>query len=57
MAAHSKFFKEQLKVSVDSEGLVVAPRSEDIPVVILRDVCVDAFIDILEMIYPRYAEL
>ncbi|CAE6349394.1 unnamed protein product [Rhizoctonia solani] len=53
MAAHSKFFQEQLQVTVDSEGLVIAPRSKDVPVVVLRDICVDAFANILSLVYPR----
>ncbi|KAJ1302371.1 hypothetical protein OPQ81_001184 [Rhizoctonia solani] len=53
MAAHSKFFQEQLQITVDSQGLVVAPRSKDVPVVILRDICVDAFNNAVSLIYPR----
>ncbi|KAH7332540.1 hypothetical protein B0J17DRAFT_722087 [Rhizoctonia solani] len=53
MAAHSKFFQEQLQVTVDSEGLVIAPRSKDVPVVVLRDICVDAFTNVVSLIYPR----
>jgi hypothetical protein len=52
LAAHSDFFTEQLQVSVDSHGLVVAPRSEDIQVVVLRDIAVDAFVDVLRLVYP-----
>jgi hypothetical protein len=57
LAAHSNFFTEQLQVSVDSHGLVVAPRSEDIQVVVLRDITVDAFVDVLRLIYPLWVEL
>ncbi|KAF8671775.1 hypothetical protein RHS04_08075 [Rhizoctonia solani] len=52
MAAHSKFFQEQLQLTIDSQGLVIAPRSKDVPVIVLRDICVDAFVNVLSLVYP-----
>ncbi|QRW23898.1 The BTB (BR-C, ttk and bab)/POZ (Pox virus and Zinc finger) domain [Rhizoctonia solani] len=55
MAAHSKFFQEQLQLTIDSQGLVIAPRSKDVPVIVLRDICVDAFVNVLSLVYPPLA--
>ncbi|CAE6502062.1 unnamed protein product [Rhizoctonia solani] len=52
MAAHSTFFREQLQISVEKDGLVAAPRAGDVPVVVLRDICVDAFVNVISLIYP-----
>ncbi|CUA78300.1 hypothetical protein RSOLAG22IIIB_13061 [Rhizoctonia solani] len=52
LAAHSTFFREQLQVSVEKEELVIAPRAGDVPVVVLREICVDAFVNAISLIYP-----
>ncbi|CAE6466699.1 unnamed protein product [Rhizoctonia solani] len=52
LAAHSTFFREQLQVSVEKDGLVSAPRTGDVPVVVLREICVDAFVNVISLIYP-----
>ncbi|CAE7101523.1 unnamed protein product [Rhizoctonia solani] len=53
LAAHSTFFREQLQISVDKEEIVAAHRAGgDVPVVVLRDISVEAFINIISFIYP-----
>ncbi|KAG9102053.1 hypothetical protein FRC07_010262 [Ceratobasidium sp. 392] len=52
LSTHSKFFSDQLRASTDSDGIIVAPRSEDIPVIVIRDITGEAFDDILRLIYP-----
>ncbi|KAG8686177.1 hypothetical protein FRC09_014301 [Ceratobasidium sp. 395] len=52
LSRHSKFFSNQLRASTDSNGIIVAPRSEDIPVVVIRDITGEAFEDVLRLIYP-----
>lgn len=51
MARHSTFFAEQLRASTDSDG-IIATRSEDIPVVVLREITGEAFEDVIRLLYP-----
>ncbi|KAG9089610.1 hypothetical protein FRC06_001464 [Ceratobasidium sp. 370] len=53
LAAHSTFFSDQLRASTDSDGVMVVTRSEDMPVVVLREITGEAFHDVLRLIYPR----
>ncbi|QRV96778.1 The BTB (BR-C, ttk and bab)/POZ (Pox virus and Zinc finger) domain [Ceratobasidium sp. AG-Ba] len=51
LVRHSEFFTEQLRASTDSDG-IIATRSEDIPVVVLRHIAGEAFDDVVRLLYP-----
>ncbi|KAG8721361.1 hypothetical protein FRC08_013724 [Ceratobasidium sp. 394] len=53
LAAHSTFFSNQLRASADSDDIMVVTRSEDMPVIVLREITHEAFSDVLRLLYPQ----
>ncbi|KAG9090372.1 hypothetical protein FS749_000606 [Ceratobasidium sp. UAMH 11750] len=53
LAAHSTFFSNQLRASADSDDIMVVTRSEDMPVIVLREITHEALSDVLRLLYPQ----